>query len=191
MLAHGFSGRIPGMLEGRLASSEKWFAYRVDAEIGRGGKDTLTLSLEKTQDQPSVRPPSTAPKGEPELEGAREVALRMTRGFPRRIEPETVARAFKMLDELRAARLEKVRARVDAEGWRRLQEKMANPKSWDGKSPIRFGDLDPGIQERLIQSLNGGKISPDEMVGPIRFNFYIGLGEGKGAPVNGIFGAYR
>ncbi|RYG47654.1 hypothetical protein EON79_06755 [bacterium] len=61
VLAHGFSGRIPGMLEGRLASSDKWFAYRVDAEIGRGGKDMLTLSIEKTQDQPSVRPPSTAP----------------------------------------------------------------------------------------------------------------------------------
>ncbi|RYG47797.1 hypothetical protein EON79_06350 [bacterium] len=100
--------------------------------------------------------------------------LRFSIGFPSQFRSQMGADALKTLESLRKEKLDRVRADLDQEGWRRVAKLMANPKSWDGRRPITFGELDPVLQEGLRKSNHREFKSTDRITGA-KFDLSISL----------------
>lgn len=137
-------------------------------------EDASAMSLLSSQEKTIPTTPDTAYKGFEIPEEAQSIAMRFPSGLTNRFRSQCGTDALELLEALRKERLDRLRADLEQEGWRRVSKLLANARSWDGRRPITFGELDPVLQKGLRLS-NDRKFQPgDKILGAIfGFDIYI------------------
>ncbi|CAN5687751.1 hypothetical protein BH11ARM2_BH11ARM2_09910 [soil metagenome] len=93
---------------------------------------------------------------------------------------EVTRQGFAILARLRKANLKRFEQKLADSAMREYKTRWANPKSWDGKSPVTFGQLDPDAQAAIRSNFEDRTFIATEEIAPLWGSITLGIGRLEG-----------